>query len=125
VQLFKSHRAGVADGEQKRDFIYVDDAVAVVRWLMETPSVSGIFNVGTGRAASFRALITAMFAALGREPNIEYVDMPASIRDTYQYFTQAETGNLRRAGFGADFTTVEQGVKNYVATYLDRADRFR
>jgi ADP-L-glycero-D-manno-heptose 6-epimerase len=125
VQLFKSYRGGVADGEQKRDFIYVDDAVAVVRWLMETPAVSGIFNVGTGQATSFRALITATFAALGRQPNIEYIDMPPSIRDTYQYFTQAETANLRRAGFGAAFTTVEQGVKNYVTAYLDRADRFR
>jgi ADP-L-glycero-D-manno-heptose 6-epimerase len=103
----------------------VDDAVAVVRWLMETPAVSGIFNVGTGQARSFRDLMTAMFAALGREPKIEYIDMPASIRDSYQYFTQAETTNLRRAGFNADFTTVEDGVKRYVTCYLDRADRYR
>jgi len=84
IHLFKSHRAGIADGEQKRDFIYVDDAVAVVRWLLETPSVSGIFNVGTGKARSFRDLMTAVFAALGKQPNIEYVDMPEAIRDTYQ-----------------------------------------
>ena len=82
IHLFKSHRAGIGDGEQKRDFIYVDDAVAVVRWLIETPSVSGIFNVGTGKARSFRDLMTAMFAALRKEPNIEYVDMPETIRDT-------------------------------------------
>jgi ADP-L-glycero-D-manno-heptose 6-epimerase len=125
VRLFKSYRPGIADGEQKRDFIYVDDAVAVVRWLMETPAVSGIFNVGTGHARSFRDLMTAMFAALGREPKIEYIDMPASIRDSYQYFTQAETGNLRRAGFDADFTPLEDAVKQYVAGYLDRADRYR
>ena len=125
IRLFKSHRVGVADGEQKRDFIYVDDAVAVVRWLIETPAVSGIFNVGTGKARSFRDLMTAMFAALGREPMIEYIDMPASLRDTYQYFTQAETGNLRHAGFNADFTTLEDGVKRYVSCYLDRADRYR
>ncbi len=125
VRLFKSHRPGIADGEQKRDFIYVDDAVAVVRWLVETPAVSGIFNVGTGHARSFRDLMTAMFAALGREPKIEYIDMPASIRDSYQYFTQAETGNLRRAGFNADFTPLEDAVKQYVAGYLDRADRYR
>ncbi len=125
VRLFKSHRAGIADGEQRRDFIHVDDTVAVVRWLLETPTVSGIFNVGTGRARSFRDLMTAMFAALGREPNIEYIDMPLSIRDTYQYFTQAEIGNLRRAGFDADFTTIEDGVKRYVCGYLDRADRYR
>jgi ADP-L-glycero-D-manno-heptose 6-epimerase len=125
IRLFKSHRAGIADGDQKRDFIYVDDAVAVVRWLLETPAVSGIFNVGTGEARSFRDLVTATFAALGREPKIEYIDMPASIRDAYQYFTQAETANLRRAGFTADFASVEEGVKRYVSGYLDRADRHR
>jgi ADP-L-glycero-D-manno-heptose 6-epimerase len=125
IHLFKSHRAGIADGEQKRDFIYVDDAVAVVRWLLETPSVSGIFNVGTGKARSFRDLMTAVFAALGKQPNIEYVDMPEAIRDTYQYFTQAEMRNLRRAGFTAGFVSLEEGVKRYVRQYLDRADRFR
>jgi len=125
IHLFKSHRSGIADGEQKRDFIYVDDAVAVVRWLLETPTVSGIFNVGTGKARSFRDLMTAVFTALGKPPNIEYVDMPESIRDTYQYFTQADTRNLRRAGFTADFVTLEDGVKRYVRQYLDRADRFR
>ena len=125
IRLFKSHRAGIGDGEQKRDFIYVDDAVAVVRWLMETPAVSGIFNVGTGKARSFRDLMTAMFSALGRAPKIEYIDMPVSIRDSYQYFTQAETANLRRAGFNADFTPLEDGVRQYVTGYLDRADRHR
>jgi ADP-L-glycero-D-manno-heptose 6-epimerase len=125
IRLFKSHRAGVGDGEQKRDFIYVDDAAAVVRWLMETPGVSGIFNVGTGKARSFRDLMSAMFAALGQAPNIEYVDMPDAIRNSYQYFTQAEMHNLRRAGFAADFLTLEEGVKRYVNGYLDRADRFR
>jgi ADP-L-glycero-D-manno-heptose 6-epimerase len=125
VRLFKSHRAGVADGEQKRDFIYVDDAVAVVRWLLDTPRVSGIFNVGTGESRSFRDLITAMFVALGRETDIEYIDMPLSIRDSYQYFTQAETGNLRGAGYNAHFTTLEEAVRRYVTSYLDRADRYR
>lgn len=125
IRLFKSHRAGIADGEQKRDFIYVDDATAVVRWLLKTPSVSGIFNVGTGHARSFRDLMTAMFAALGRKPAIEYVDMPASIRDSYQYYTQAETGNLRRAGYNAGFTPLDDAVKRYVACYLDRDDRYR
>src|SRR5579872_3891713 len=114
VRLFKSHRAGIADGEQKRDFIYVDDAVAVVRWLMETPSVSGIFNVGTGRARSFRDLMTAMFAALGTAPKIDYVEMPETIRDSYQYFTQAEMNNLRRSGYTREFMTLEAAVKDYV-----------
>ena len=125
IRLFKSHRPGIADGEQRRDFIYVDDAVAVVRWLIEAPAVSGIFNVGTGKARSFRDLMTAMFMALGRKPDIEYIDMPVSIRDSYQYFTQAETENLRRAGYNTDFTPLETAVKHYVNDHLDRADRYR
>jgi ADP-L-glycero-D-manno-heptose 6-epimerase len=125
IRLFKSYRPGIADGEQKRDFIYVDDAVGVVRWLLDSPKVSGIFNVGTGAARSFRDLMTVMLAALGREPAIEYIDMPVSIRDSYQYFTQAETENLRRAGYNADFTPLEETVRRYVTCYLDRADRYR
>ena len=125
IRLFKSHRAGIADGDQRRDFIYVDDAVAVVRWLMQTPSVSGIFNVGTGAARSFRELMLAMFAALGREPNIEYVDMPVAIRDQYQYFTQASVESLRRAGYNAGFTPLEEAVNRYVISYLDQTDRYR
>jgi ADP-L-glycero-D-manno-heptose 6-epimerase len=125
IKLFKSHRDGIADGEQRRDFIYIDDAVAVTRWLIETPSVSGIFNVGTGEARSFRDLMVSMFAALGRQPLIDYIDVPVSIRDSYQYFTQAKTDNLRRAGYNADFTPLEAAVKRYVNDYLDRADRYR
>jgi ADP-L-glycero-D-manno-heptose 6-epimerase len=125
VRLFKSHRSGIADGGQKRDFIYVDDAVAVMCWLLETPSVSGIFNVGTGNARSFRDLITAMFAALGREPQIEYIDMPAELRDQYQYFTQARIEKLRRAGYNAGFTPLEAAVHSYVNSFLNRPDRYR
>jgi ADP-L-glycero-D-manno-heptose 6-epimerase len=125
VRLFKSHRPHVADGEQKRDFICVDDAVAIVRWLIESPAVSGIFNVGTGAARSFRDLIAALFRALGREPNIEYVDMPDNIRGQYQYFTQAETTNLRRAGYNAGFTPLEDAVTRYATDFLDTADRYR
>jgi ADP-L-glycero-D-manno-heptose 6-epimerase len=125
VRLFKSHRPGIGDGEQKRDFIYVDDAVAVVRWLIDTPRVSGLFNVGTGKARSFRDLIAAMFSALGRDPAIAYIDMPEAIRDSYQYFTQAETENLRRAGYNADFTALEDAVRRYVTHHLDRPDRYR
>jgi len=124
VRLFKSHRDGIGDGEQKRDFIYVDDAVAVVRWLIETPSVSGIFNVGTGVARSFRDLVVAMFRALGQPENIEYIDMPPAIRDQYQYFTQAEIENLRRAGYNAGFTPLEEAVARYVTQYLNCADRY-
>jgi ADP-L-glycero-D-manno-heptose 6-epimerase len=125
VRLFKSHREGVGDGEQRRDFIYVDDAVAVVRWLMETPSVSGIFNVGTGRARSFRDLISSLFRALGLEPKIEYIDMPENIRGQYQYFTEAKVESLLRAGYNAGFTSLEDGVKSYVTKFLNTADRYR
>src|SRR5258707_1082046 len=116
VRLFKSHREGIADGEQKRDFVHVDDAVAVMRWLLDTPSVSGIFNVGSGKARSFRDLITAMFRALGREPDIEYVDMPSTIRDQYQYFTQAKVENLRRSGYNAGFPPLYKG--GYLSVYM-------
>jgi len=125
IKLFKSYRSGIADGEQKRDFICVEDAVAVVRWLLDRPSVSGIFNVGTGKARSFRDLMLALFAALGREPAIEYIDMPEQIRDSYQYFTQAETGNLREAGYNAGFTALEEAVRRYVTSYLNRPERYR
>jgi ADP-L-glycero-D-manno-heptose 6-epimerase len=125
VRLFKSHKPGIADGDQRRDFIYVDDAVAVILWLLGTPSVSGIFNVGTGEARSFRDLIAAEFRALGREPAIEYVDMPETIRGQYQYFTQAEVDNIRRAGYNAGFTPLEDAVTQYVTGYLNANDRYR
>jgi ADP-L-glycero-D-manno-heptose 6-epimerase len=125
VRLFKSHRDGIADGEQRRDFIYVEDAVAVLRWFLDRGTANGIFNVGTGKAESFRDMITAMFAALKRPPNIEYVDMPETIRGQYQYFTQASTENLCRAGFDGQFTPLANAVERYLTGYLDRADRFR
>ncbi|MFD2184177.1 ADP-glyceromanno-heptose 6-epimerase [Rhodoplanes azumiensis] len=125
VTLFKSHRDGIADGDQRRDFICVDDAVAVLRWFLDTPTVSGIFNVGTGEARSFRDLITAAFAALGKSARIEYIDMPLSIRDQYQYFTQASVEKLRRAGYNGGFTRLEDAVGRYVTGFLDRADRYR
>ena len=125
VRLFKSHRDGIADGDQRRDFIYVDDVVAVVRWLMEAPQVSGLFNVGTGKARSFKDLVTAMFRALKLEPRIEYVEMPEKIRGQYQYFTQAKVDNLRRAGYNAGFTWLEDGVTRYVNLYLNAADCYR
>jgi ADP-L-glycero-D-manno-heptose 6-epimerase len=125
VQLFKSHRGGIADGDQRRDFIYVDDAVRVVMWLLATPQVSGLFNVGTGKARSFRDLITAAYSALGTAPNIEYIDMPETIRNNYQYFTQSEVERLQRAGYNGGFTPLEDAVDTYVRCFLDRPDRFR
>jgi ADP-L-glycero-D-manno-heptose 6-epimerase len=125
VQLFKSHREGIADGDQRRDFIYVDDVVRVMIWLLATPSVSGIFNVGTGKARSFRDLMEAAYASLGAKPNIEYVEMPEQIRGAYQYFTQSEVERLQRAGYNGGFTPLEDAVGAYVKDYLDRDDRFR
>jgi ADP-L-glycero-D-manno-heptose 6-epimerase len=125
VRLFKSHRSGIEDGDQRRDFIYVDDAVAVVRWLLDTPQVSGLFNVGTGKARSFRDMMVAMFSAFGRAPNIEFIEMPAEIRNSYQYFTQASVENLRQAGYNAGFTPLEEAVKRYVTGFLDQPDRYR
>src|SRR5215472_1367012 len=107
VQLFKSHREGIADGDQRRDFIYVDDVVRVVMWLLATPSISGLFNVGTGKARSFRDLMLSAYAALGLQPNIEYVEMPEAIRDGYQYFTEARVDRLHGAGYNGGFTALE------------------
>ncbi|PZA09345.1 ADP-glyceromanno-heptose 6-epimerase [Rhodopseudomonas palustris] len=125
VQLFKSHRDGIADGDQRRDFIYVDDVVRVMMWLFASPSVSGIFNVGTSHARSFRDLILAAYAALGTPPQIEYIDMPEQIRGSYQYFTQSEGDRLRAAGYNGGFTPLEEAVESYVKGYLDCSDRFR
>ena len=125
VELFKSHRDGIADGDQRRDFIYVDDVVRVMMWPMATPSVSGIFNVGTGKARSFKDLMLSAYAALGTAPNIRYIDMPLSIRNSYQYFTQSDVDRLQRAGYNGGFTPLEDAVGLYVNGYLDRADRFR
>src|SRR6201995_242065 len=125
VQLFKSHRDGIADGDQRRDFIYVDDVVRVVMWLLAAPKVSGLFNVGTGTARRLRDLMLAAYAALGVTPNIQYIDMPEQIRGSYQYFTQSEVDRLQRAGYNGGFTALEDAVALYVKGYLDRTDRYR
>ncbi len=113
VTLFKSHKEGVADGEQARDFIYVDDIIEVLYWAM-TGVDRGIYNVGTGKARTFLDLTHAVYAAMGQEPNIEWEDTPANIRDQYQYFTEAWIGKLQKAGFTRNFTSLEDGVKAYV-----------
>ena len=125
VELFKSHRDGIADGDQRRDFIYVDDVVRVVMWLLAMPAVSGLFNVGTGHARSFKDLMLSAYAALNASPNIRYIDMPLSIRSTYQYFTQSEVDRLQRAGYNGGFTPLEEAVGLYVKGYLDSTDRYR
>src|ERR1700723_1702862 len=119
IELFKSHRDGIADGDQRRDFIYVDDVVRVVMWLLAAPSVSGLFNVGTAQPRSFRDLMLSAYAALGHKPNIRYIDMPLSIRNSYQYFTQSDVDRLQRAGYNGGFTALEDAVGLYVNGYLD------
>ncbi|TCZ59929.1 ADP-glyceromanno-heptose 6-epimerase [Roseicella aquatilis] len=123
--LFRSDRADIADGQQMRDFVHVDDCVAVMLWLLENPQVSGLFNVGSGRARSFLDLVQAMFAALGREPDIRFIDMPADLRGKYQYFTEAPLDRLRAAGFNAQTTPLEEGVRRTVQDVLMTEDPYR
>ncbi len=114
VQLFKSHKDGIADGEQKRDFVYVGDVVKVLHFALDHPIVRGIYNLGTGKARSFLDLTRATFKAMGREDLIEFIPTPIELRERYQYFTQAEMQKLRAAGYTAPFTELEDGVKEYV-----------
>ena len=125
VRLFKSDRPDIAGGEIVRDFIYVEDAANVVLWLMDHPNVSGIYNVGTGKARSFTDMMRAMLWALGREPKIERIDIPPELAGRYQYFTEARMERLRRAGYDAPFTPLEAAVERYVQHYLDRDDPYR
>jgi ADP-L-glycero-D-manno-heptose 6-epimerase len=125
VRLFKSQHPGIPDGGQARDFIYVLDAAAVVLWLLDRTRVSGIYNVGTGQARSFKDMMLAMFKALNRAPDIEFVEMPASLAGQYQYLTQAKMERLRAAGYDAAFTPLEAAVEEYVTRFLDRADPYR
>lgn len=118
LRLFKSYRPDYAEGEQVRDFIYVKDAVAMTLFFLERPELGGIYNVGTGQARSWNALARAMFAALGRLADITYVEMPENLRDKYQYFTQADIGKIRRAGYTAPITSLEDAVREYVREYL-------
>jgi ADP-L-glycero-D-manno-heptose 6-epimerase len=125
VTLFRSHREGVVDGGQLRDFVYVADCVNVMLWLLENPKVSGILNLGTGKARSFADLATALFAAVGKPARLAYVDMPAAIRPNYQYFTEARMQRLRGLGYTKPFTSLEDGVRDYVQRHLSQPDRYR
>lgn len=118
VKLFRSHNPEFEDGKQLRDFIYVKDVVKVMLWLRDEQPDSGIFNLGTGKADSFLNLATAVFEALDKEPDIEYIDIPEDIREKYQYFTEAEMDKLRKAGYDASFVDLQSGVKDYVKGYL-------
>jgi ADP-L-glycero-D-manno-heptose 6-epimerase len=125
VSLFKSHRPDYEDGGQLRDFVSVSDVVEIVAWLLGHREVSGLFNVGTGRARSFADLARATFAALNRRPDIHYRDMPEGLRARYQYFTEAKMERLRGAGYTRPATSLEDGVADYVRSYLDTDDPYR
>ena len=118
LKLFKSHREEYTDGEQKRDFIYVKDLVDVCIYLMHHRNNSGIYNLGTGHARTWNDLAKAIFNALNMPVNIEYIDIPEDIRDTYQYFTEADMSKLRSIGYTREFTSIEDGVNDYVRNYL-------
>lgn len=114
VRLFRSHRAGIADGHQKRDFVSVNDAVDVLWFALTKPLAAGIYNVGTGAARTFLDLARAVFAAAGAPERIEWIDTPPALRERYQYFTEARMDRLRAAGYAKPFTPLEQGVEEYV-----------
>jgi len=118
MKLFRSHNPEYKDGEQKRDFIYVKDAVDVMFRMMKTRKNSGIYNLGTGNARTFIDLSSSVFRAMNLNPVIEYIDTPEDIRDKYQYFTQAKMDKLRNAGYALDFMSLEKAVEDYVKNYL-------
>lgn len=125
IKLFKSGRPDYGDGGQLRDFIYVRDCVNVMLWLLDNPQVSGLFNLGTGKARTWLDLANALFAATGRKPCIEFVPMPETLAAKYQYFTEAKMDKLRAAGYGAPFTPLEDGVADYVKRFLATIDPYR
>ena len=118
MKLFRSHHPGYENGMQLRDFIYVKDVVNVLYFLMHHRKDSGLYNLGTGKARTFLDLVNAVFTALGLEPNIEFIDTPNDIRDKYQYFTEANMEKLRSIGYTDEFTSLDEGVKEYVSDYL-------
>jgi ADP-L-glycero-D-manno-heptose 6-epimerase len=122
VQLFKSYRDDFADGEQMRDFVYVKDAVAVTLYFLENRAVSGLFNCGTGKARSWKDLMSATFSAIGVPPQIEFIEMPQAIRGKYQYFTEADMSKLRGVGYTKPSMSLEDAVRDYVTTYLAKIE---
>jgi ADP-L-glycero-D-manno-heptose 6-epimerase len=118
LKLFRSHRPDYKDGEQKRDFVYVKDVINVLYFLMHNRNNSAIYNLGSGKANTFNELAHAVFNALDMPANIEYIDTPEDIRDKYQYFTEANMQKLKDAGYAQPFTSIEDGVADYVKNYL-------
>lgn len=114
MRLFRSHHPDFKDGEQMRDFVFVEDVAEVCFWLMHHRQSSGIYNLGSGKARTFKALVTGVFSSLGLTPQIEFIDTPADIRDKYQYFTEADMSKLKAIGYPHSFTELEEGVERYV-----------
>ncbi|MEM9920337.1 MAG: ADP-glyceromanno-heptose 6-epimerase [Bacteroidota bacterium] len=124
MKLFRSHKEGIADGHQQRDFVYVKDVVKVCYWLYQNQPESGLYNVGTGNARTFLDLVGATFEAMNIPTAIQFVDTPEDIRGTYQYFTEAKIDKILQAGYPTAFTSLEDGVKDYVQNYLKRGKYF-
>ncbi len=120
VRLFKSHNPDYADGEYLRDFLYVKDAVDMTLFFLDNPRAAGIFNIGAGTSRTWNDLARAVFDAMGKTPDIEYVEMPESIRSQYQYYTEANIAKLRRAGYEKETTPLETAVADYVENYLQK-----
>ncbi|MCW8810915.1 MAG: NAD-dependent epimerase/dehydratase family protein, partial [Ignavibacteriaceae bacterium] len=118
VRLFKSMNSKYKDGEQLRDFIYIKDAVEMTLFFLDRPNVNGLFNVGTGKSRTWNDLVTSIFKATKKPVNIEYIDLPQPLRDKYQYFTEAKTEKIKKAGYTASSTSLEDGVTDYVKKYL-------
>ena len=120
MKLFRSHRSDYTDGGQTRDFVYVKDVAEVCYFLMHhrQSSSNGLYNLGTGKARTFLDLATATFHAMGKEPNISFIDTPEDIRDTYQYFTEADMSKLRSIGYHREFHSLESAIDDYVKNYL-------
>ncbi len=123
VRLFRSYRQDFQDGEQRRDFIYVKDAVKIALFFLENPQIQGIFNAGTGTARSFKDLASAVFSAMGLQPAIEYIDMPDGLEKRYQYFTRSDMEKLHRNGFQDEFMSLEKAVYDYVVNHLQTDTR--
>ena len=120
VGLFKSCNSNYKDGEYVRDFIYVKDAVDMTLFFLDNPKINGLFNIGTGKARSWNDMVNAVFVAMDKKPNIEYINMPDSIRNQYQYFTQADMKKLHKTGYNKDTTLLEDAIKDYVRNYLQK-----
>ncbi len=124
MKLFKGTKAGIADGEQQRDFVYVKDCAAIMAHFFAGSGTNGIYNIGTGKACTFKDLATNVMASMGKIPHITYIDMPEDLKGKYQYFTEAPMEKLRAAGYTAPMTSLEEGIRDYVRNYLMQADPY-